>query len=381
VKRDGFETVTKSYAADELAKLGYKVPIALAPVIKYNDITLQVTPADAQLSVAGAAKTLKDGAYTHKLKEGDALPVEIKREGFVSFSKSYSADELTKAANKITVSLEKEKPQLPASLVVKPGAELDRDVQYPVHALSSTLGDAEPMEFVLVKPGTYKFGVDSNRRTRNELPERTVKIEQPFYVAIHETTNAQYQKFFEAEGESRAGTRWQSAAEKWAKAAAKWPEPLELDPLKNHLPVTNVANDEAEAFCRWVGGRLPTEAEWESAVRGLQDKGFPFPWGNAEPSAENCRIFLFSAPHLGPVPVEQFEKFASPLGLLNAMGNAAELCQDSENTRNFVLRGGSFTAANTDDLRVTWRGHGEARGEEFVGFRVVVPLGDGKPNL
>ena len=53
----------------------------------------------------------------------------------------------------------------------------------------------------------------------------------------------------------------------------------EARPVKNHLPVTNVSTEQAQAFCTWLGGRLPTEIEWECAVRGPHDKGFPLPWG------------------------------------------------------------------------------------------------------
>ena len=85
-----------------------------------------------------------------------------------------------------------------------------------MRALSATLGDAEPLEFVLVKPGTYAFGAPTDGRRPNELANRSVKIEQPFYIAMNEVTNAQYQRFFDAEGESASRHRWQTAARKWA---------------------------------------------------------------------------------------------------------------------------------------------------------------------
>jgi formylglycine-generating enzyme required for sulfatase activity len=223
---------------------------------------------------------------------------------------------------------------------------------------------------VLVKPGTYSFGNPTGDRRPGEMPKRTVRIEKPFYIAVHETTNAQYQRFVESAGQSQSGTRWQRAAAKWAAA-------LKLDPVKNNLPVTNVSTDEAQAFCKWIGGRLPTEVEWESAVRGPDDRGFPQPWGTAEPTRERCRIFDANPEHeLGPVPVDTLAAGASPLGLMHAVGNATEWCHDSEEAGKFVLRGCGFTTANINDVRVTWRGRGDARGDEETGFRVVVPIAE-----
>jgi formylglycine-generating enzyme required for sulfatase activity len=234
--------------------------------------------------------------------------------------------------------------------------------------VAANLSGSEQLELVLVKALTYSYGNPSDSRPQNELPKRTVQIEQPFYIAVHETTNAQYQQFFEAAGESQAGTRWQNAA-------AKWAAPLKVQPLKNNLPVTNVSIDQAQAFCKWVGGRLPTEIEWEAAVRGPQDRGFPLPWGTAEPGRDRCRIFDANPEHeLGPVPVDTLPMGVSPLGLMHAIGNAAEWCQDSEQPGRFVVRGCSFATANINDVHVTWRGRGDANGDEDAGFRVVIPV-------
>ena len=196
-----------------------------------------------------------------------------------------------------------------------------------------------------------------------------MKIEQPFYIAINEVTNAQYQKFFDAEGESRAGSDWQKSASKWAELA-------KVDSTKNHLPVTKVSPEQAQAFCVWVGGRLPTEIEWESAVRGPQDRGFPFPWGGDAVTRERSQIFHGDpiGKGFGPVPVEKLTAGANGLGLVNALGNAAEICQDSEKPGAYILRGCSFQTANMDDIRVTWRGRLNARGDEDAGIRVVIPL-------
>src|SRR5688500_19300821 len=61
---------------------------------------------------------------------------------------------------------------------------------------------------------------------------------------------------------------------------------------------------------------------------------------------------------------------------MHAVGNATEWCQDSEQSGKFILRGCGCTIANINDVHVTWRGSGDARGDEESGFRVVVPTSE-----
>jgi formylglycine-generating enzyme required for sulfatase activity len=323
-----------------------------------------VTPADAELSIGGTAHPLVEGAYTHKQQADKPLQLEVQRKGFVPLSRTLLPAAIAKLGNKVSLELEREKPQLPETLTAKPGAEIDSDILLPLRVTAKRLGDPDTLELALVKPGTYSYGSSSDKLREGELPKRSVEIKQPFYIAINEITNAQYQQFFNEAGESKAGTRWQDASKKWA-------EPLNLDPLKNPLPATNVSSQQAQAFAEWIGGRLPTEIEWESAVRGKDDRGYPLPWGADEPNPQRCQIFYGE---LGPVPVEKLSAGTSTLGLLNTIGNAAEWCADSEQPGSFILRGCSFATANIDDIRVTWRRRGDVRGEEDTGFRVVIPV-------
>ena len=371
-RKDGFKPVTKEFdVSADAHQFALKLEPA-PPAPKTVDVVISVSPADSQLKVNGTPQTLVEGAYTHKLPEGQKLELAASHDGYASASQSFSADDVAKLGNKVSIELEAEKPPRVRCRRRSSPSRVRRsitDLNLPVRALSATFGDAEPLEFALVKPGTYKFGAPTDGRRPNELADRTVKIEQPFYIAINEVTNAQYQKFFDAEGESRAGTDWQKSASKWAELA-------KVDSTKNHLPVTKVSPEQAQAFCVWVGGRLPTEIEWESAVRGPQDRGFPFPWGGDAVTRERSQIFHGDpiGKGFGPVPVEKLTAGANGLGLVNALGNAAEICQDSEKPGAYILRGCSFQTANMDDIRVTWRGRLNARGDEDAGIRVVIPL-------
>lgn len=102
--------------------------------------------------------------------------------------------------------------------------------------------------------------------------------------------------------------------------------------MDDHLPIVNVSWADAQSFCRFVGGRLPTEAEWEKAARGTD--GREYPWGS-EVSCEraNWGNFDGEGPCAGrnpghPVAVGQYPDGASPYGVLDLGGNVWEWVAD-----------------------------------------------------
>jgi formylglycine-generating enzyme required for sulfatase activity len=120
-------------------------------------------------------------------------------------------------------------------------------------------------------------------------------------------------------------------------ASAGWCAPPALSPedarfARPDLPVTHVRWDDANAYCKWAGGRLPSEAEWEYAARGTE--GREFPWGNVYNARLANHGALADDPtdasdgFVGLAPVGSFPDGATPLGLLDMAGNAAEWVAD-----------------------------------------------------
>lgn len=116
-------------------------------------------------------------------------------------------------------------------------------------------------------------------------------------------------------------------------------------------PVIHINWDEAQAYARWVGGRLPSEAEWEKAARGGLDQA-RYPWGDElEPEGEHrCNIWqgIFPSENtaddgwIGPSPVRSFPP--NGYGLFDVAGNTWEWTADwfDERSRQRVVRGGSY---------------------------------------
>ena len=167
----------------------------------------------------------------------------------------------------------------------------------------SVLDEKTGIEFVPIPAGEFTMG---STDFEDSQPVRKVRV-AAFQMALTEVTRDQYALFIKATG----------AAEPY-----HWKSDLFVRP---GAPVIGVTYDDAVAYCRWVGGRLPTEAEWEYAARGTD--GRRYPWGDAEPD-KSLAVYHLDVGFGGTRPVAEKKAGASPFGLLDMAGNAFEWCAD-----------------------------------------------------
>ncbi|WP_447973397.1 formylglycine-generating enzyme family protein [Nitrospira sp. Kam-Ns4a] len=226
---------------------------------------------------------------------------------------------------------------------------------------------ALPEEMVYIPAGSFIQGTSVGGY--DEKPQRIVYLDA-FWIDRYEVMNHSYQEFVAATGHRKPGP-----PSRYAKNLAR---------LRGvNQPVVYVSWDDADAYCRWKGKRLPTEAEWEKAMRGVD--GRLWPWGNVpQPLAANWGSARdgFEA----TAPAGFFKLDFSPFGVADGAGNVMEWVADwyaeeayrEENVRNprgpdhgvfKVLRGGGYTSTGSD-VRITSRSKmvPDFR-DETIGFR------------
>lgn len=311
-------------------------------------------------------------------------------------------------------------------------------------------GDTSLLGMVLIPGGSFDMGADNEQASPDEYPKHRVAVDS-FYMDRTEVTNEQFEQFVKATGYVTTAERkpnWEEIKKTVPPGTPKPDEsllvaaslvfkpstgPVNMDDFqqwwnwvagadwkhpegpgssikgKEQYPVVHVSWDDAMAYCKWAGKRLPTEAEWEYAARGGVDNHI-YPWGNEHINAGKPKANSWEGkfPYMNEQrdgsykmsPVKQY--ICNRYGLFDMAGNVWEWCSDwydhdyykslnSKVTQNpkgpnksydprepyaskKVLRGGSFLCNDSycSGYRVARRMKSSPdTGLEHTGFRCV----------
>jgi len=169
-------------------------------------------------------------------------------------------------------------------------------------------------ESVKISAGIATLGAGDHFAWDNELPQHKVEVEA-FKIDAYKVTNGQYADYIRATG-AEPPHFWKRIDGQWY-----WRGMFELTPLPLDAPVY-ISQDEATAYARWLGKRVPTEPEWHRAAFGTPSgEERLYPWGD-DPPNETRGNFGFA--NWDPVPVGSYPAGASGWGVHDLIGNGWE---------------------------------------------------------
>lgn len=290
-----------------------------------------------------------------------------------------------------------------ALATVPGGADLEAERRL-IHWLAATGDEATLAEMldrcvVALPAGEFLMGSDDGPASEHPLHRVTLDA---FTISRYEVTQVQYRRFLQATGRA---------------APPYWPAG-DFPPGQAAYPVVGVSWADADAYCTWAGGRLPTEAEWERACRGTDGRRYPWgeTWDPARANVTGATVATREAgveframpwgfgwerlqatpgtAEAGPRPVGSYPGDVSPEGVVDLAGNVSEWVWDWYNwgdysalpthnprslgpTWNRVIRGSSWyqtygLAEPAQALtRCAARNSSHGKSYPYVGFRCV----------
>jgi len=262
---------------------------------------------------------------------------------------------------------------------------------------SETNNYYEDSTLIFVKGGSFKMG-DRNCE-KDELPRHRVKLSD-FYIGKYEVSNIEFAEFLNIKGNQyNDHSYWINTKGIWrdlkCRIFAENNKFIVEKRYENH-PVNFVSWYGANAYCKWKGGRLPTEAEWEYAAKGGVETHSPIPntfgsRASLPPPPNNIGDFAWYSSNSDNKINEVGNKKPNVLGIYDMQGSLWEWCSDwydakyyakskRKNPQNLdkadykVLRGGSW-ANDKEMLRITNRNALNPNTNKInLGFRIVYDL-------
>ncbi len=223
------------------------------------------------------------------------------------------------------------------------------------------------LKYVWIPPGIFMMGCSpgDSECSGDEKPSHQVTITKGFSLGQTEVTVGAYKRFAAAAGRGM-------------------PDVPSVDPgwASDNMPIVNVSWDEAQAYCTWAGGRLPSEAEWEYAARG----------GSTEARYGDIGEIAWYDKNSGNQAHEVAQKRGNRFGLFDMLGNVWEWVNDwydgnyygsspsqdpsgPSSGQHRVLRGGSCVN-DPGDVRVSGRNRGQPDNRYiYIGFRCAGEVG------
>lgn len=345
------------------------------------EVSFDIRPADAELYIDGApagtgSQSLRLAVRGHR--------IEVKKAGYADYS-----DVVT----------------LRGGVDQQVSIELKTIAEARKARIKSLVTTSAGHTLKLLEPYAFTLGAsrrEAGRRANETL--RTVELRKPFYLGLHEVTNAQFR---EMQKDHRSGEV----------------QGISLD--DDPQPVVNITWEQAARYCNWlsrkeslplfyketdgritgvnpdaIGYRLPSEAEWEWAARAVPGtEGLKFPWGPALPPPDKSGNYAdetaatiigrflenYNDGHLAAAPTGSFP--AGNNGLFDMGGNVSEWVNDfygiglesaaaagdplgPESGEFHVIKGASWSHGTIAELRLSYRDYG-AEPRNDVGFRIA----------
>ena len=247
-----------------------------------------------------------------------------------------------------------------------------------VRDITNTYDPPDTTEMVHIPAGGFLMGNNGGEpySSLDELPQHSVYL-SGYWIGKYAVTRGEYRRFMEATG--HAAPAYWDAVQDWGTGS--------FTQTDDH-PVVGVTWYDAEAYCAWAGGHLPTEAQWEKAARWTGSYPNVYPWGNAW-DAEKCNNWYDHNAAGGgykryqTAPVGSYPSGASPYGLQDMAGNVWEWVADwyvsypgspspFDYTGSYrVLRGGSWGVSDNPDRCAGRGGNSPSNGWNYFGFRLA----------